>query len=200
MSTSRSALRARLRESGLPILPQAIVRWPHAFNICASNSVVVVFAVRAGDGDDREFRTERQPKLELADRLDFARGKIPRQRRDRIDARTQDDKIDRGTNPAPPPARNAPPLRALADFRCVDLSRVLLFGAIEHGDLRALRLEAGAPRQSRSVPLPEPQLFLSLYRTFYLNFSVANPSSAKMADRIQNRTMTVFSFQPVSSK
>src|SRR5437899_2605445 len=29
-------------ESGLPILPHAIVRWPHAFNIWASNSVVVV--------------------------------------------------------------------------------------------------------------------------------------------------------------
>ena len=34
----------------------------------------------------------------------------------------------------------------------------------------------------------------------YLSFSVASPSNAKTADRIQNRTMTVFSFQPLSSK
>jgi hypothetical protein len=29
---------------------------------------------------------------------------------------------------------------------------------------------------------------------------VASPSKAKIADKIQNRTMTVFSFQPLSSK
>lgn len=34
----------------------------------------------------------------------------------------------------------------------------------------------------------------------YLSFRVARPRSAKMAERIQNRTMTVFSFQPLSSK
>ena len=42
------------------MLPQAIVRWPHAFNICASNSVVVVFPFVPVMAMIGRF-TERQP-------------------------------------------------------------------------------------------------------------------------------------------
>ena len=78
--------------------------------------------------------------------------------------------------------------------------QVFFVGAIEHGDLRAF---ASMSKSAAAVPLspaPSTATFLSWYSRSYLNFSVASPSSAKMADRIQNRTMTVFSFQPVSSK
>ena len=42
MRTSKSFFRRATSESGLPMLPQAIVRCPQALSICASNSVVVV--------------------------------------------------------------------------------------------------------------------------------------------------------------
>src|SRR4029077_13725716 len=43
VSTSNGCFSRATSESGLPMLPQGIVRWPQAFGICASNSVVVVF-------------------------------------------------------------------------------------------------------------------------------------------------------------
>ena len=63
------------------MLPQAMVRWPQAFSICASNSVVVVLPfvpVMAMTGTSHGAPAE----LELADRLDVSRGKILRKRRD----------------------------------------------------------------------------------------------------------------------
>ena len=51
------------------MLPQATVRWPQAFNICAINSVVVVLPfvpVMAMTGTWHELPA----KLQLADRLD----------------------------------------------------------------------------------------------------------------------------------
>ena len=73
MSTSYFfLLGARLRDSGLPMFPQAMVRWPHAFSICATNSVVVVLPfvpVMAMTGRSHETPAE----LELADRFDFSR-------------------------------------------------------------------------------------------------------------------------------
>ena len=72
-------------------------------------------------------------------------------------------------------------------------------GAVQNGDIGALtskQKRRGGPAQSRS----QHRNFFALVFHVYLNFRVANPSSAKMADIIQNRTITVFSFQPVSSK
>ena len=109
-------LPATTSHSGLPMLPQAMVRWPHAFSICASNSVVVVLPfvpVMAMTGT--LARTPAQ--LELADRFDFSRGKILRKRRIRIDARTQDNQIVGGGILLRFRAATSRAHRARADFR-----------------------------------------------------------------------------------
>ena len=57
------------------MLPQATVRWPQAFNICAINSVVVVLPfvpVMPMTGDARELKA----KLQLADRRDVLARKV----------------------------------------------------------------------------------------------------------------------------
>ena len=73
-------------------------------------------------------------------------------------------------------------------------------GAVENGDVGALAAKQEARRPSHSGPLPAPQLFFPGISRFTSVSAWPSPSSAKMADRIQNRTITVFSFQPVSSK
>ena len=153
------------------------------------------FSVRAGDGDDRQaYRTPAE--LEFAQRLDFSRREIRRQRRERIDARTQDDKIvirrilvrvATGTD------SNA----ARAQVFDRRFQERLFLGAVEHAHIGAFAAEekrGGGPAQTRSQHRHVFALVL------HLSFSVANPRSAKIAERIQKRTMTVFSFQPLSSK
>ena len=176
------------------MLPQAIVRWPHAFSICASISVVVVLPfvpVTAMTGSSQE----RQPSSSSPIMSILREEKFARQRRVRIDARTQDDEIVIARILVRfRPANHANALRA----QIVDggLEQILFLGAVEHGDVRAFRFEQEARRPFHSNPLPEPRHFDFCSARFYLNFSVARPSKAKMAERIQNRTMTVFSFQP----
>ncbi len=198
VSTSRSRSSSATSESGLPMLPQAMVRCPHAFSICASNSVVVVFPfvpVMAMTGHVHGAPTQ----LQLAHRLDVSRGKILRQRRDRIDARTQHDKIIRSRIVVRPRDRNGLPLPRARRFSIVDLSKVFS-SALSRTVTSAPSL---CSRRAAAVPLrpaPSTATFLPWYFTIYLSLSVANPSRAKMAERIQNRTITVFSFQPLSSK
>jgi hypothetical protein len=71
---------------------------------------------------------------------------------------------------------------------------------IEHGDGRpALEEQA---RRSRTAP-PEAEhgrMFSRVIHGNHRSFKVASPSRAKMTERIQNRTMTVLSFHPLSSK
>ena len=43
-------------------------------------------------------------------------------------------------------------------------------------------------------------ILILIAHIFHLSFNVAKPNRAKMIDRIQNRTITVLSFQPVNSK
>src|SRR6266581_7883986 len=78
--------------------------------------------------------------------------------------------------------------------------QVLVFGAVEHGDLCALRREQQR-RSASAEPSSHYGDFLILVPSVvHRSFSVASPSRAKMIERIQKRTMTVVSFQPVSSK
>ncbi len=57
------------------MLPQAIVLWPHAFNICASNSVVVVLPLVPVTAMTGAF-TKLPAQLELADDVDFRSKKL----------------------------------------------------------------------------------------------------------------------------
>ena len=137
-------------------------------------------------------------QLELTHRLDISRRKIRRQRRDRIDTRTQDNKIiGRGILFGRGTATHLHSTRAqILDRR---FQQRFFLGAVENRDIGALASKQerrGRSAQARS----QHRNFFPWYFTIYLSFRVANPSSAKMADRIQNRTMTVFSFQPLSSK
>jgi hypothetical protein len=78
--------------------------------------------------------------------------------------------------------------------------QVRFVSAVEHRDLRALRSEQqrrGASAQPRSK---NGDVLIFVASAIHRNFSVASPSRAKMIERIQKRTMTVVSFQPVSSK
>ena len=77
---------------GLPMFPQAIVRWPQAFNICASNSVVVVLPlvpVIAITGN----RQERQPSSSSPMISIFRSEKLRASADAGIDSRTQHHEI-----------------------------------------------------------------------------------------------------------
>ena len=180
------------------MLPQAIVRCPHAFSICASNSVVVVFPfvpVMPMIGHVARIasptRARRSSRC-FADEKFCASGEIGSM------PGTQDDKIIRGRVLLAPRSRNAPRLRALADFRS-SISQSFFLRAVENGDIGAF----ASKQEGRGFPLspaPSTATFLSLVFHIYLSLSVASPRNANMADRIQKRTITVFSFQPLSSK
>ena len=78
--------------------------------------------------------------------------------------------------------------------------QILFVGAVEHCDLCSLRCEQqrrGAPAQPCSK---HGYVLIFVASVVHRSFRVASPSKAKMIERIQKRTMTVVSFQPVNSK
>ena len=179
------------------MLPQAIVRCPHAFNICASNSVVVVFPfvpVIAITGTSTESQpSSSSPIVSIFRDEKFVAngeiGSIP-------GLKTTKSYADESLSAAGPQCTATPRARK---FSIVDFSRVF------SSALSSTVTSAPSPRRrsAAAVPLspaPSTATFLPWYFTVYLSFRVANPSSAKTADKIQKRTMTVFSFQPLSSK
>ena len=178
------------------MLPQAIVLCPQALSICAINSVVVVLPlvpVMPMTG-----RAHGSPaELELADRRDFLREKFRASGRLGIDPRAQHAEIVdgriflRGRS-----AEQVNPLRAqIVQGR---FQQFFLGRAVEHRHVRAFLREEQRRRFSAPARAEDRDIFVSGNRSAYLSFKVASPRSAKMIERIQNRTMTVFSFQPLA--
>ena len=79
VSTSNWFFSRATSESGLPILPQAIVSLAAGVQHLSEQFGRRRFAVRAGNGDDWNF-TGAPAEFELADHVDLARGKIARSR------------------------------------------------------------------------------------------------------------------------
>ena len=71
--------------------------------------------------------------------------------------------------------------------------------AIQHADIGVMRTQQQSRGGAAETSTENGDILILITRV-HLTFSVANPSSAKTADKIQNRTMTVFSFQPTNSK
>ena len=197
VSTSRSCCSSATSQSGLPMLPQAIVRCPHAFNICASNSVVVVFPfvpvmAMTGTFTDRQPNSSSPIVSIFRDEKFVASGEIGS-----MPGLKTTKSYDAESRPAAGPERTSTP-RARR-FSIVDFSRVFS-SALSRTVTLAPSLRSRSAAAVPLSPAPSTATFLPWYFKIYLSFSVANPRSAKMADRIQNRTITVFSFQPLSSK
>ena len=136
------------------MLPQAMVRWPQAFNICASSSVVVVLPfvpVIATTG----MLHERQPSSSSPIVSMLRVGEIPRERGRRIDARAEHDHLVMQTSRALLPVRRSRRCRARASLRSSSCRMRLLFRAVEHGDARAFVLQQDAPPPCRSGPRRE---------------------------------------------
>ena len=96
------------------------------------------------------------------------------------------------------PADHFDPARAQTFDR--RLEDGFLFRAIEHGDGCAFVFQQVRGRRSAQSGSEHCYFSIGVTHELYLSLSVASPSSAKIAERIQNRTMTVFSFHPLSSK
>src|SRR6266436_4084946 len=78
--------------------------------------------------------------------------------------------------------------------------QIIFVGAVENCDLCSLRREqqcSSAPAQPCSK---HGHVLVFVAPVVHRSFNVASPSKAKMMERIQKRTMTVVSFQPVNSK
>ena len=71
---------------------------------------------------------------------------------------------------------------------------------IEHGDRSAVREEEACGRFTAPAETEHSDMFSGVVHGDHRNFKVASPRRAKMTERIQKRTMTVLSFQPLSSK
>ena len=115
------------------------------------------FSVRAGNRDDRDVHRSANP-TRVHRSFQFRARKNCRQRRNRIDARTQDHKIVQETNPGPP--RNRNDTHAVCP-QIIDrrFQQIIFVGAVEHGDLGALLTRAEAPRRVPLSPLQAPQRF-----------------------------------------
>ena len=71
---------------------------------------------------------------------------------------------------------------------------------IEHGDRGAVRQEEPRGRLAAPAEAEHGGMFSRVVHGNHRSFKVASPRRAKMTERIQKRTMTVPSFQPLSSK
>src|SRR2546423_135019 len=90
--------------------------------------------------------------------------------------------------------------QSFVDRRHSTFEQVLHFSAVEHRDPCSFRSEEKRRSAPAQACTEHGDILIFVARVFHLSFRVANPNRAKMIDRIQKRTITVLSFQPVSSK
>ncbi len=77
------------------------------------------------------------------------------------------------------------------------------FGSVEHRHLRAAPLQQHSCRRAAFAGAEDGHGLAEMRwmaQRFHRSLSVASPSRANITDMIQKRTMTVFSFHPLSSK
>ncbi len=177
------------------MFPQATVRWPQAFNICAINSVVVVLPfvpVMPMTGT----RQNCQPSSSSPIVGNVLARKISAERQLRIDPGAEHAEIVKGRIFLR--GGTAKQVNAFGPQR-LEAGQLFFRCAVEHRDLGAFLREE--ERGGFSAPArAEHRDVLVRVVGFHRSFRVARPRSAKMIERIQNRTITVFSFQPLSSK
>ena len=101
---------------------------------------------------------------------------------------------DESSSAAGPQITWTPCVRRLSK---VDLSRFFSSALSSTVTCGTFRSEEKRRRASAEACTEHGDILIFVARVFHLSFSVAKPNRAKMIDRIQNRTITVLSFQPV---
>jgi len=153
------------------------------------------FAIGSGDCYDRPT-AKTIGKFQFADDLDFLRvkfrtscaaGSIPGLR------------IPRSYRAGSPSAAAPRAARCCARYFSAaarSLSGAALSSSVTPAPSCASRRAAATPLS----PAPSTAIFFRCNSLGYRSFKVARPKNANMIERIQNRTITVFSFQPFNSK
>ena len=185
------------------MFPAARVRRPQAFSIRATSSVVVVLPFVPVMATTGQWQSSQENSSSPIISMRFRR-KFWTSGADGIDPRREDAAVVM--------ARVGLRLQAgehgdAQRRHLLDLvAQLFQVRAVEHGRHRAPPRPALRPLLRRSRQNPSTAICLSLIfacgraHGFYRSLRVARPKAANMMERIQNRTMTVFSFQPFSSK
>ena len=152
------------------------------------------FAVRPGNGDDGA-KAFFEGELQFANDGNFLAKDVLRERNGRIDAWAKDaDIIGSRVGIGRRAQDNLDTLR-LQPGRLIAQAGIV--AALANRDICAFLTQKDSRRLAAVAKAENDS---SLAGVDHRSFKVARPSRAKRMDIIQNRTITVFSFQPLSSK